>query len=159
MISRGNWKAEATACVVIVAVFLCSAGAWAQRTLTVQSSPPEGGTMTPPAGTHTYDDGEVVTITATANPGYRFDHWEGDVNGGPPTVEAGNNQTITWPTNTVNLDGTVTDDGLPDPPAAVTTTWTKQSGPGTVTFGIASAVDTTATSPPMTRYRSRSAAS
>ena len=42
------------------------------------------------------------------------------------------------------LDGTVTDDGLPIPPGAVTTTWTKQSGPGTVTFGSASAVDTTA---------------
>ena len=62
-----------------------------------------------------------------------------------PTVDAGADDTITLPTDTVNLDGTVTDDGLPDPPAAVTTTWTKFSGPGTVTFGDAGAVDTTAT--------------
>jgi hypothetical protein len=44
-----------------------------------------------------------------------------------------------------NLDGTVTDDGLPNPPATVTTLWEKASGPGHVTFGNASAVDTTAT--------------
>jgi hypothetical protein len=38
----------------------------------------------------------------------------------------------------------VTDDGLPNPPAALTATWSKVSGPGKVTFGPASAVDTTA---------------
>ena len=42
------------------------------------------------------------------------------------------------------LDALVTDDGLPDPPAAVTTLWTKTSGPGPVEFGDDSAVDTTA---------------
>jgi len=62
-----------------------------------------------------------------------------------PTVDAGTNETITWPTNSVNLDGTVSDDGNPDPPGALTTTWTKVSGPGTVTFADSSAVDTTAT--------------
>jgi hypothetical protein len=62
-----------------------------------------------------------------------------------PSVEAGNNQSITWPNNVVNLDGTVTDDGLPNPPAAVTTIWSMVSGPGTVTFGNVYAVDTTAT--------------
>ena len=54
-------------------------------------------------------------------------------------------RSIVSPINSINLDGTVTDDGLPNPPAAVVTTWTKQSGPGTVTFGNASAVDTSAT--------------
>ena len=39
----------------------------------------------------------------------------------------------------------MTDDGQPNPPAAVTTTWSKVSGPGTVTFGNANAVTTTAT--------------
>ena len=62
-----------------------------------------------------------------------------------PVVNAGIDRTIINPTNSVNLDGTVTDDGLPNPPAAVTTIWTKQSGPGTVTFGNASVVDTSAT--------------
>ncbi|NIM60047.1 MAG: hypothetical protein GTO16_14085, partial [Candidatus Aminicenantes bacterium] len=60
-----------------------------------------------------------------------------------PSVDAGPDQTITLP-NSAILDGTVTDDGLPDPPAAVTTTWSQVSGPGTVIFADASVVDTTA---------------
>ncbi len=61
-----------------------------------------------------------------------------------PVVNAGADQTITLP-STASLNGTVTDDGLPNPPAAVTTTWTKVSGPGTVSFANASAKATTAT--------------
>jgi hypothetical protein len=60
----------------------------------------------------------------------------------PPLVDAGAALTIDWPTN-ATLDGTVTDDGLPAP-AALTTSWSKVSGPGDVTFGDATAVDTTA---------------
>src|SRR5262249_58838299 len=60
-----------------------------------------------------------------------------------PTVNAGPDQTITLPSS-ANLVGTVSDDGLPNPPGAVTTTWSKVSGPGTVTFGNAAAVSTTA---------------
>lgn len=61
---------------------------------------------------------------------------------GPPTVDAGSNVTITLPSN-ANLDGTVSDDGLPDPPATITTTWSVVSG-GVVTFTDESVVDTTA---------------
>jgi hypothetical protein len=61
----------------------------------------------------------------------------------PPVVSAGPDQTVTLPAS-ANLDGTVTDDGLPNPPASFTTTWAKVSGPGTVTFGNANSVDTTA---------------
>jgi hypothetical protein len=61
-----------------------------------------------------------------------------------PVPNAGPDQTITLPA-TASLSGTVTDDGLPNPPATVTTTWSKVSGPGTVTFGNASARATTAT--------------
>jgi RHS repeat-associated protein len=50
-----------------------------------------------------------------------------------PHVDAGSDQTITLPA-TAAFNGTVTDDGLPNPPAAVTTTWSKVSGPGTVNF-------------------------
>jgi hypothetical protein len=61
----------------------------------------------------------------------------------PPTVNAGVDQEITFPAS-ANLDGTVSDDGRPTPPGSITTTWSKLSGPGTVTFGNAGAVDTTA---------------
>jgi hypothetical protein len=46
---------------------------------------------------------------------------------------------------TAALSGTTTDDGLPNQPGALTRTWTKVSGPGTVTFANASAASTTAT--------------
>jgi hypothetical protein len=54
---------------------------------------------------------------------------------GAPVVDAGPPQTISWPTNSVTLDGFVSDDGHPYPPSAVSVLWTKQSGPGTVGFG------------------------
>lgn len=63
---------------------------------------------------------------------------------GAPVVSAGEDQTIIGPDNDVNLDGTVSDDGFPNPPGVLATQWTKQSGPGSVTFGDANAVDTTA---------------
>jgi hypothetical protein len=61
-----------------------------------------------------------------------------------PVVSAGTDQTITFPAG-ATLVGSATDDGLPDPPAALTCTWTKVSGPGTVTFGDTSDPTTTAT--------------
>jgi hypothetical protein len=47
--------------------------------------------------------------------------------------------------DSVLLDGAVLDDGSPDPPGALTVTWSVVSGPGVVTFSDASSVDTTAT--------------
>ena len=61
-----------------------------------------------------------------------------------PLVDAGADRSIRLPVNTAALDGTVSDDGQPTG-AAVTQTWSKLSGPGTVTFANASATDTTAT--------------
>ncbi len=62
-----------------------------------------------------------------------------------PVVLAGADATIELPVDSIWLDGTVTDDGLPDPPQTVTTTWSKVSGAGGVTFANSAAVDTTAT--------------
>ena len=56
-----------------------------------------------------------------------------------PVVNAGADQTITLPAAAA-LKGTVTDDGLPAG-ATVTSTWSKVSGPGTVTFANASSLD------------------
>jgi len=61
-----------------------------------------------------------------------------------PSVNAGVNQTIILPSN-ATLDAAVTDDGLPNPPNAVTVTWSKITGSGTVTFASPNAVDTTVT--------------
>ncbi|MGH9866990.1 MAG: PKD domain-containing protein [Candidatus Polarisedimenticolia bacterium] len=59
-----------------------------------------------------------------------------------PVVHAGDDQAVDHPA-TVTLDATVLDDGLPPPPA-LTTLWSMESGPGVVTFGAPSQVDTTA---------------
>jgi hypothetical protein len=56
----------------------------------------------------------------------------------PPTVDAGVDQAINLPSS-ATLDATVSDDV-----AIVGSTWTKVSGPGTVTFGNLNSVDTTA---------------
>ena len=84
----------------------------------------------------TADDGElsatdVVTVVV-----------DGVVNLAP-VVEAGANQTITLPANVAALSGTATDDGLPAD--SVTTTWSKVSGAGSVTFANAASLATTAT--------------
>jgi chitodextrinase len=59
-----------------------------------------------------------------------------------PMVNAGSDQSITLP-NAAALSGWVTDDGLPA--EVLTVTWSKMSGPGTVTFTDANAAITTAT--------------
>ncbi len=61
----------------------------------------------------------------------------------PPTVNAGADQTVTLPA-LANLDATATDDGLPNPPGQLSIAWSKQSGPGNVTFGNSAAIDTSA---------------
>ena len=60
-----------------------------------------------------------------------------------PVVDAGYPQSITLPASTI-LTGSATDDGLPTSPGALTLTWTKTSGPGTVSFGTPNAATTTA---------------
>jgi hypothetical protein len=59
-----------------------------------------------------------------------------------PVVNAGPDYTLTLP-NGITLAGTATDDGLPTG-STLTKTWTQVSGPGTVTFGNASALNSTA---------------
>jgi uncharacterized repeat protein (TIGR01451 family) len=60
-----------------------------------------------------------------------------------PAVDAGLDQAIEYPAS-AQLDGTASDDGLPNPPSTTTTLWEKASGPGAVTFGDANALDTQA---------------
>ncbi|MDP9460479.1 MAG: hypothetical protein M3Q22_09595 [Actinomycetota bacterium] len=60
-----------------------------------------------------------------------------------PTANAGPDVLVTRPAAAA-LSGSVTDDGLPTPPGAVTAAWTKLSGPGDVVFADASSGSTTA---------------
>jgi hypothetical protein len=89
-----------------------------------------------------YDAVTTNGATVDAAPALVLQFTVNDANDAP-TVNAGSDLSIKLPA-TASLDGTVTDDGLPNPPAAVTTTWSKVSGPGTVSFGSTSSVDTTA---------------
>lgn len=66
--------------------------------LTMAVSPSGSGTTTPAAGVHSYEENTEVTISATRNIGYVFDHWTGEV--GDP-----NSPTTTV---TINSDKTVT---------------------------------------------------
>ena len=67
---------------------------------------------------------------------------EGPPVNAPPQVDA-RTDAVAFPGQAV-LDGTVSDDFLPQPPGVVTVAWSAVSGPGTVTFGDAAAVDTVA---------------
>ena len=71
-----------------------------------------------------------ATTTITVNPAVNQ----------PPVVNAGPNQTITLPTNTVTLNGTATDNGVP-----LTFAWSVVSASGTVTFSSSNTAVTQAT--------------
>jgi hypothetical protein len=60
-----------------------------------------------------------------------------------PAVNAGADQTVTLGASAA-LAGTVSDDGLPNPPGAVTLQWAVVSGPGTVTFTAPTSASTSA---------------
>ena len=60
-----------------------------------------------------------------------------------PTVNAGADRSITRQ-NSTTFTATVADDGLPTPPGALTLSWTRVSGTGTVTFSAPSAATTNA---------------
>ena len=60
-----------------------------------------------------------------------------------PTADAGADQLINWPQNSVQLYGTSQDDGLPS--GTLTYLWTVVSGPAAVTFQNATAAQTSAT--------------
>ncbi|MDK3257092.1 PKD domain-containing protein [Blastococcus capsensis] len=62
----------------------------------------------------------------------------------PPTADAGADATVLV-SDAAQLTGSVTDDGLPNPPGAVAVTWSEVSGQGDVVFTDANAMQTTAT--------------
>jgi len=98
-----------------------------------------GGTVQP---TFTNSEGGPTVMSAAA--------FKPPLPNQPPSVDAGPNQTITWPTNTVMLNGMVTDDGLPN--HTLTISWSQVSGPATATFSSPSSASTRATFPTVGTY-------
>jgi len=82
----------------------------------------------------------VVTVSGVASNGVNFTVATNQ----PPVVSAGPDQTITYPTSTATLSGTVTDDGLPTG-STLQVSWSKVTGPGGVTFANSSQAGTQAT--------------
>jgi len=93
------------------------------------------------ATTASFSTNGVYRVQLAADDGYYtiVDAVEIVVNA-PPVVDAGTHQLTR--TLSATLDGTIQDDGLPSPPAAVTSLWSKISGPGNVVFGQAASPDT-----------------
>lgn len=87
-------------------------------------------------------DGKLYSLAMEVRGG----PWHGvPDNNQPPLVNAGPDRVISSLHPTLPLEGTVTDDGLPDPPAKTTIMWSKLSGPGSVSFSNPSVTDTSAT--------------
>jgi uncharacterized repeat protein (TIGR02543 family) len=66
--------------------------------LTLTVSPSATGTTSPSVGTHTYQENDEITITATPASGYIFSSWTGDVanpNSASTTVTMDNDKTVT----------------------------------------------------------------
>ncbi len=80
-------------------------------TLSTAASPPGGGTVRKDPDKTSYDSGEKVSLTATANKGYSFDGWTGDV---PQDHEIDNPLSITMDSEkniTANFYSGTSDDG------------------------------------------------
>ena len=82
----------------VVATAIKPAATGPTHTLTMAANPSGGGTTSPAAGGHSYSDGSIVNITATANVGYVFSNWTGGVA----------NSTSASTTVTMDADKTVT---------------------------------------------------
>jgi hypothetical protein len=67
------------------------------ETYTLTTSVRGSGTVEPSAGAHTYQEGTVVSVSATPEDGHRFDHWEGALSGSrnPATLLMDADKTLT----------------------------------------------------------------
>src|SRR5207248_8320229 len=122
-----------TATATATATFTPTPTATATATATFTPTP----TPTPtPTATPTPTPPPTPSATATPTPTPPMPNQA-------PVVNAGPDQTIH--VLSAALSGSATDDGLPNPPGALTYTWSKVSGPGTVAFANQNAASTTAT--------------
>jgi lysyl endopeptidase len=78
-----------------------------QYTLTVNTVGQGTVTLNPPGGT--YNEGTVVTLTATPSSGWQFDNWSGDLSGtqNPITITMNDDKTVTANFSEVGATATV----------------------------------------------------
>ncbi|NIM57371.1 MAG: hypothetical protein GTO16_00295 [Candidatus Aminicenantes bacterium] len=83
-------------------------------TLSVIISPPGGGTVRKEPDKTSYDSGEKVSLTPTANKGYIFERWSGDIpqdnqldNPLSVTMDSDKNITANFHSGTADSDGTI----------------------------------------------------
>ncbi|MFC1924847.1 hypothetical protein ACFLXA_05755 [Chloroflexota bacterium] len=84
--------------IALLATFMAGCSDEEEFDLKISVDPAGGGTTSPAAGTYTYEEGDVITIKATAATGYEFDSWTGDVadtSAATTTVTMDANQTVT----------------------------------------------------------------
>jgi hypothetical protein len=94
------------------------------HTLTVAVDPTGGGTTNPTVGVHTYEAGDGVNVTASANPGFTFDYWTGACTGsGACSVTLDADKSVTAHFASITYDLTVavnpTGAGTTNPTAGV----------------------------------------
>ena len=94
---------------------------------------------------------DLITVMAGGVSDTAGINWVSNGPNQPPVVSAGPNQSISLPANSVFLNGSVVDDGLPVG-GTLTSTWTQLSGPAAVTFGTPNQPQTTASFPQTGTY-------
>lgn len=87
---------------------------------------------------------DILGVSRPQNSVYDAGAYEYEVSNTAPSVDAGSDDVAALLAGADDylLDGTVTDDGLPNPPGSVALLWSKTSGPGTATFDDATSMDT-----------------
>jgi RHS repeat-associated protein len=94
---------------------------------------------------------DLITVSAGTASDTSSLTWVSNGPNQPPVVSAGPNQTISLPTNTATLNGSVVDDGLPIG-GTLTSTWTQLSGPAPVSFSTPNQPLTSASFPQAGSY-------
>ena len=79
--------ASDTTCELTMDANKTASATFEEDNYTLTTSTGANGSINPAAGTHTYNSGASVTITATADSGHQVDEWGGDCSGSGTTCE------------------------------------------------------------------------
>ena len=120
-------------------------------TVTIPADQSEVNVVVTPVLTSPPEPHRTVTLTLLPSAGYtlgtpstaKITFIGENADNQAPVVSAGSSQTVRADV-AADLKGEVRDDGMPNPPGQTTSKWEKLSGPGSVSFGNASELKTTA---------------